>query len=29
MSPTEFRKHIHAEVKKWTTVAKEAGIKVQ
>jgi len=29
ITPTEFRKFIHDEVKKWTGVAKEAGIRVQ
>ena len=29
VSPAEFRKYIHEEVRKWTGVAKEAGIRVQ
>jgi tripartite-type tricarboxylate transporter receptor subunit TctC len=29
LTPPEFRKFIHAEVKKWTAVAKEAKIQVQ
>ena len=29
LTPAEFRKFIHAEVKKWTAVAKEAKIQVQ
>ena len=29
MAPPEFRKLIHSEVRKWTGVAKDAGIKVQ
>jgi len=29
MAPGEFRKYIHAEVKKWSQVAKDEGIRVQ
>ena len=29
MTAPEFRKHIHAEVRKWSSVAKDAGIRVQ